>query len=389
MYEHLIKLQRFEGIAQFAGGLAHEFNNMMGIIIGFAELTNEELPEDSELAAALSAIQSTAERAAVLTRQLLAFANRQTACPSECNLNEIIDGGIQVVIARIGLKIGLHKQLTSEPGFVCIDSTQLQQVIINLVDNACDAMPAGGVLSITTGRYDQSRKPEGSDIPAGRYCVLTVKDTGIGMTPETKARLFEPFFTTKEPGTGTGLALASVYGIIRQNGGYIEVESTPDQGTEFRILLPQVLTNGDQVLHGTEPSRHLDLIGSILVVEDKPALLDLMASALRNSGFNVIVASDGVLAMRLMDEYQNEIGMLISDLVMPGIDGVELARRVIRSGRDIPVLITSGRSLYDLPEDLTSNGMVGWINKPFRPKDLVQKVRAILSRSNGNSVSAG
>jgi PAS domain S-box-containing protein len=367
----LLHAQKMESIGRLAGGIAHDLNNQLSIVLGSAELAQRGCGAVPAATAELKRIEAAAERAAALTQQLLAFGRKQVMHTRLLGLNTLVAGVHDMVDRILGEDIHLRLKL-GRVGHVRVDPTQIEQVLLNLVINACDAMPDGGELLIST---DEVALPEGHvTLPAGRYALLRVTDTGTGMSRETLARAFEPFFTTKEVGKGTGLGLAVAHGIVSQSGGHIEAESEPGAGTTFRIYLPVV----DGVPEAERPRAPAAPRGTetILVVEDEPRVLDVTRRVLEEHGYRVIAASGGEEALDQLAS-EPEIRLLLTDIVMPGMDGQELASRALREHPLLKVILLSG---YDV---MRRQGGVAHLllQKPVAPSVLASRVREVLDRA--------
>jgi PAS domain S-box-containing protein len=372
--------QKMEGIGRLAGGIAHDFNNLLGIILGYAELIDEELPDDSPLHANIRTMADAASRASNLTGQLLSFARRQTTKPKIISPNTHIRDLTEMLRPIIGEDIILQTRLDGSAGMVRIDPHQLEQVVVNLVVNARDAMVQGGVLTIQTAEevVVKSRVYPQFVRPVGQYIRLSVSDTGEGMTEDVKSRLFEPFFTTKEIGKGTGLGLASVYGIIKQNDGFVLVESAIGQGATFHLFLPKVDPEVNPVPEMNAQPLSSAGTETILIVEDEPILRELATLTLRKNGYTVLEAGNGVDALQVAVEYSGEIDLLVTDAVMPQMGGKELAERLRRTRPKIRVLLASGyaEDRYVGNQALLQNA--AFLPKPFTPRALTDKVREVL-----------
>jgi PAS domain S-box-containing protein len=374
--DQLRQAQKMEAIGRLAGGVAHDFNNLLTAISGYANLVLDRLRErDSDLTDDVREIDKAAQRAHSLTRQLLAFSRKQLLQPQILNLNDVV-GDMDTMLRRlIGEDIEIITVYGSGLARVRADLGQLQQVIINLVVNARDEMPGGGTLSIQTANSvvppdEASRR--GNDVQAGPFVTLTIRDTGRGMDSETKARLFEPFFTKKGVGKGTGLGLATVYGIVKQSGGFIDVESEPGEGASFTIELPAALAPVAQPLDKEQaPEPTPGGLESILLVEDEDVVRRYVSTVLVQAGYRVLLAADGTEALRIADD--EHIDLLLTDVVMPKISGPELAERL-----RLPVLFMSGYT-GDLVEQhkLLQPG-TAYIQKPFTAGDLKRKIRVAL-----------
>jgi two-component system cell cycle sensor histidine kinase/response regulator CckA len=377
--EQLTQAQKMEVIGRLAGGVAHDFNNLLTVILGRSELLRRELGSRPEWRRHVDLIHTTADRAAGLTRQLLAFSRKQVLQPKRLDLNAVVGGMAPMLSRLIGEDIELVIAARAHAGHIRADPSQLEQVILNLVVNARDAMPNGGRLTIQTAEVtlDDAFTDRHPGIRAGAYVVLTVSDTGVGMTAETRSRIFEPFFTTKEPGKGTGLGLASVYGIVKQSDGYISVDSEPGRGATFQIYLPRV----DAADPGSAPpAPALPMRGTaetILLVEDDPEVRELVAEILGDYGYRVITASRPADAMRLGDG-EERIDLLLTDVVMPEMSGRELAGQLTARHPELRVLYMSGYS----DEVLASRGVIDpgirLLMKPFTAEALTRQVRETL-----------
>ena len=375
MEEQLRQSQKMEAVGRLAGGVAHDFNNMLTVISGFARMVNESLPP-GELAEYVDEIERAASRAASLVKQLLAFSRKQVLQPRVLDLNEIVSGMRELLRRLIGDDITLAAALPSAGCRVKADRTQIEQVIMNLAVNARDAMPNGGRLSIETGVMHVGFESEDSLRP-GSYAVLSVADSGVGMDAETVSHIFEPFFTTKDLGKGTGLGLSTVYGIVEQSGGAIKVQSAPGEGTVFRIYLPLAAAGIEDERteqHYLRPSRQT---ATVLVVEDETSLRKLVTKVLAGANYHVLEATDGQLAMRLAAEFGKPIGLLVTDVLMPGMSGPELMDRLRKAHPDMLVLFMSG---YDreLLGQRASESAVRFLPKPFTPQTLLSTVQEIL-----------
>jgi two-component system, cell cycle sensor histidine kinase and response regulator CckA len=368
------KSQRMEAIGRLAGGVAHDFNNMLTVIQSVSEILLDGLSVDDTSRADVELILGATREAAALTRQLLAFSRRQILAPRVVDLNALIPETQKMLGRLLGTTISVRAVLHPQLGFVRADAGQVQQILVNLAVNARDAMPGGGTITIET--YNVGGGP---DAPGTRESVvLRVSDTGVGMDAATQARIFEPFFTTKERGRGTGLGLATVYGIVQQSGGYIRVMSAPNEGSSFMVVLPRVRAPLEAVRaaeHSPVPPRGME---TVLVAEDDEAVRATMVRILRGQGYTVITASSGSEAIRVADRHEGEIDLLVTDVVMPGANGIEVARRVRMGRPSIGVLLVSG----DVDDDAVRAGAVesgeAVLEKPFGPPELARAVRAAL-----------
>ena len=377
----LLQAQKMEAMGQLAGGIAHDFNNLLTAILGFSEFLLVSCPLDPAHRRDLEEIKRAGERAATLTRQLLAFSRQQVLEPRVVNLNEIV-AGVQRLLARvIGEDVELVTEVEPELAQVKIDPGQLDQILMNLAVNARDAMPQGGRLTIRTSNCDVARNIVPSDlavvVPAGQYVKVSVCDNGTGVPAEIKSRIFEPFFTTKEAGKGTGLGLATVYGIVKQSGGYISLESEPGRGTCFDIYLPSVheaawVAQADPAAAITRSSGE-----SILLVDDEPAIRELLQRTLERGGFRVLVAAAGDEAWALAKTHVGAIHLLVTDVVMPRMGGAELATRLVEEHPALKVLYMSGYLDERVPQ--VAGERAAFLRKPFSPADLLRKAREILA----------
>jgi len=378
--EQFRQAQKMEAVGRLSGGIAHDFNNILGVIIGYGEILEERLEPSNSLRPCADEILQAGRRAATLTRQLLAFSRQQVLAPRVLQLNSVIVDTQKMLRRVIGEDIELDTMLSTNLGRVKADHGQIEQVILNLAVNARDAMPRGGKLTIATEnseldaiavrRYSYPVKP-------GRYVLLSVSDTGVGMTSETQAHIFEPFFTTKEKGKGTGLGLATVYGVVKQSDGYIQVHSEVGAGTTFKIYLPLVDQPADpeQKRPDSKPQRGGE---TILLVEDEDMLRKLTRNVLELLGYTVLEAADGKLACEISQRESRRIDLLLTDVVMPGMNGPALAARLTADRPALTVLYTSGYT-----GQAVGHGVVPershFIAKPFTREDLARKVREALS----------
>ena len=375
----LRQAQKMEALGRFAGGVAHDFNNLLTAIQGYASLILLDLGPQDPRREDLEEIRKASERAAALTRQILAFSRGQVGEPEPADLNEVVSDLERMLPRLIGEDVALVTVLDPALRLVHADPRQLEQVIMNLVVNARDAMPDGGRLTLETANEHVAEDDPraGPELPPGWYVVLTVSDTGSGIAPEIQASIFDPFFTTKEPGRGTGLGLSTVYGIVKQSGGHIEVESAPDRGSVFRIYLPQLVAPVPRRLgmRSLEPGPRGD--ETILLVEDEEAVRVFASKALERQGYTVLEARHGRDALLRLADYAGPIQLLITDIVMPEMGGGELARRLTAERTDLRVLYMSG---YADGETARRGLGVGaaYLQKPFTSDALAKKVREVL-----------
>lgn len=382
------QLEKFEAIGKLAGGIAHDFNNVIGAIMGWAELGKEEVPDGSRAAKYFQNIRAQAERAAGLTRQLLAYARRQTLEPRIINLNQMIGETTALLQKAIGENIEIKLVLAPDLHTTRADPSQLEQVLMNLCFNARDAMPNGGQLLIETHNVelDEAYTQRHQYAHPGKYVAMSVSDTGIGMDAATLGRIFEPFFTTKEVGKGTGLGLATAYGVVKQHEGMIEVYSEPGKGTMFHVYLPvnsgaatQEKNNGtasDFLRGGTE---------IILVAEDHAGNLEMVNETLRKLGYRVILAKDGVEAVERFRERREEIALALLDVVMPRMGGPEAYEMIRGMKAELPVIFSSGYSEESARlSALVAQGAV-LLQKPYAPRALAKTIREVLDRKTAVS----
>lgn len=377
--EALRDAQRMESVGLLAGGIAHDFNNLLTIVLGNAEMVAERLGPASPDRASLEHISSAAKRGAMLVRQLLTFSRRQVTAPKVLDLNVVVLD-VQPFLSRlIGEHIELRMTLHPAPLPVKADPTQLHQVILNLATNARDAMPSGGRLSIRTELQDE---PQPSDnIPQGSYVVLSVQDTGVGMDVETKRMAFHPFFTTKEVGRGTGLGLATVYGIVEGSAGHLAVESEVGRGSSFRVFLPYVADAINDAVIAAPYFSVAKRSANILVVEDEPAVRELTIRTLAIAGFSVIGAENGEHALEVARSFEGHLDLVVTDVVMPKLGGFQLAEKLGRERPGVPILFVSG---YIGSESVTIEGLAGpagFLHKPFTRSELIEKVVELLGDS--------
>ena len=374
--------QKIDSIGRLAGGVAHDFNNILAVICGHTDLALAQLSPDAPLRSNLECIQESAERAANLTRQLLAFARRQVIEPRRINLNELIVNLNKMLRRLIGEDIKLVTQTAPDLGQIKADPGQIEQVLLNLVVNARDAMPDGGTLTICTDNVtldeDYARRHL---VTPGDYVMVSVSDTGVGMTDEVKQHVFEPFFTTKEQGKGTGLGLATCFGIIQQSNGHIHSDSQVDKGTQFKIYLPRVRGLEDSISSREVPVSLPQGTETILLAEDEPSLRQLMARVLRTQGYTVLEAADGHEALTLAQANGAKIQLLLTDVIMPGLSGKTLAEWLGQVNPAVRVLFISGYINNNAVRDAMSRPGTFFLQKPFNPLNLAKKVREAIEAS--------
>ena len=382
--EQLWHAQKMEAVGQLAGGIAHDFNNLLTAILGYCSLVLDDVPQDAALRSDLEEIRTAGERAASLTRQLLAFSRRQMLQPQLVDVNALVAGLAKLLRRLMGEDVELVTTLGSDLPVVRADPASLEQVLVNLAVNARDAMAGGGRLTIDTRVVDLDAAFAATHIPmtSGRYVMVSVADTGTGMDPVTRGRIFEPFFTTKEQGKGVGLGLATVYGIVKQNGGYIWVDSEVGSGTTFSVYLPpaEVAASVRPVDGAAKDDRRRRGWETVLLVEDEDAVRALAREVLRRHGYVVLEARHGVEALRLAERHPDAIHLLISDVVMPHMSGSELAARLSADRPKMKVLFMSGYTdRLGLHRDQTSGA--AFVQKPFTPEALARKVRSVLDET--------
>jgi PAS domain S-box-containing protein len=383
LQEQVLQAQKMEAVGRLAGGVAHDFNNILTAIGGYTDLLLADLPPNDPSRRDVEEIYQAAQRAAALTQQLLAFSRRQVMQPKVVDINALVTDIEKMLRRLIGEDILFATVLHPRLGNVRADPGQIEQVLVNLAVNARDAMPSGGRLTIETRNVelDESYTTDHPSVRPGRYVLLTVTDTGIGMTEETKSHIFEPFFTTKTRGKGTGLGLATVYGIVQQTGGHIWAYSEPGRGTTMRVYLPRVDAPADPIDHPGDPAPDaLRGTETILLVEDEDAVRAVTRQLLERSGYTVLEAADGPAALALVDRAKGtlHVDLLLTDVVMPGMSGRELAEHLLARCPKLRVLYMSGYT----DDAVVRHGMLqpglAYLEKPFRPTKLLMKVRETL-----------
>jgi signal transduction histidine kinase len=381
--EQLSQATKMEAVGRLAGGVAHDFNNLLIVILGYANILSGVLERRGESSSEVQQILYAAERAAGLTRQLLTFSRQQIVQPCLTDLNSIVHETEALLRRLIGEDIVVRVVLDSELLPVRIDRGQMEQVIVNLAVNARDAMPSGGHLILETANVDLDEPYVHGHLTVepGRYVMLVVSDTGKGMDHETQAHIFEPFFTTKGPGKGTGLGLSTVYGIIKQSGGHIGTYSEPGQGTTFKIYLPAVLESGISPQQTDLPSR-MDTRGAetILVLEDEVAVRKLVQAMLGKQGYTILEADNPVEALRQCKEHAGPIDLLVTDVVMPGMGGRQVAELAVQDRPALKVLYMSGYTSDAIAHHGVLESGVAFLQKPFSSETLLQRVREVLNR---------
>ncbi len=376
----LIQAQKMEAVGRLAGGVAHDFNNMLGVILGYGEMALAKVAKDDPLQTDLAEIITAARRSAEMTRQLLGFARRQTVMPKVVDLNDTVEGILKMLRRLIGEDIALVWLPTKSTWPVKIDPSQVDQILANLCVNARDAINGVGKITIQTSKvtldnYFCHRHP--GAVP-GQFMMLAVSDDGCGMNVETTSHLFEPFFTTKEVGKGTGLGLATVYGIVKQNNGYIDFQSEPDRGTSFRIYLPRSTGEADA---SPKDETNLDLPGSetVLLVEDEPSVLQMAAEMLGQLGYRVLPATSSAQALHLAENHRDQIDLLVTDVVMPEMSGKDLAEKLKKFYPHLKTLFMSGYTADVIAHQGVLDEAACFIQKPFSRKALSVKLREAMA----------
>ena len=383
LQRELVQAQKMEAVGRLAGGIAHDFNNLLTAILGSAELALEMLPAGAPEREEVDEVRKAALRAADLTRQLLAFSRQQVIVPKVLNPNDVVGGMDKMLRRLLGEDVELRAALASDLGAVKVDPSQLEQVVLNLAVNARDAMPDGGTLTIETQNIELDQRYVQGHLSAepGPYVMLAVSDTGVGMDAGTQARIFEPFFTTKEKGRGTGLGLATVYGIVKQSGGWIWVYSEPGHGTTFKVYFPRVAAVAAPATASVAPPTSVRGSETILVVEDDETIRNLVLKVLKGNGYTVLAAANGDEAERVAGQHHGRIHLLITDVVLPGLSGPEVARRLIATRTDTRALYLSGYTNDAVLRRGVLEAGVAFLQKPFTPGVLGRKVREVLDQT--------
>lgn len=382
----LTQAQKMESIGRLAGGVAHDFNNMLSVILGYAQAAMDEEGLSETLQNDLGEILNAGNRSADITRQLLAFARKQAIVPKSLNLNNAVESILQMLRRLIGEDIDLIWKPASQIWPVKMDPSQIDQILANLCVNSRDAIHSVGKITIGTEivSFDQSYCDKHDGFVPGDFVLISASDDGKGMNKETLNNLFEPFFTTKEVGKGTGLGLATVYGIVKQNNGFIYVSSEPEKGSTFNIYLPRYIDSDEEV--GIEASEETTLSGqeTILVVEDEPAILKMTQMMLAQQGYNVLSADSPAKAITIAENFQGKIHLLITDVVMPEMNGRDLATKIFKVCPDIKLMFVSGYTADVIaPQGVLEEGM-NFVQKPFSKQDLTKKVRSVLDEEAQN-----
>jgi two-component system cell cycle sensor histidine kinase/response regulator CckA len=381
----LAQAQRIEAIGRLAGGVAHDFNNLVGVILGYGELAQVELGTDHAAREDVDEMVKAAQRAAELTRQLQAFSRKQVMQPTSLDLNVLVADADRILGRLIGESIRLVVRMAPDLGCVMADPGQIERVILNLALNARDAMPHGGTLSLETANAHLRQEYIAGHpmVVPGPYVMLAISDSGVGMSLETQSRIFDPFFTTKGPSGGTGLGLATVYGIVKQSGGYVWVYSEPGKGTTFRIYLPRV----DHVPEPVRPAAPAPALlpsghETVLVAEDNASLLQVIRARLTERGYTVLVATDGEQALSLAATLETPVDLLLTDVIMPRLGGAELARQLVDRWPGLRVIFMSGYTDGALSTQGVLSENIVLIEKPFSGEKLARTVREVLDRND-------
>ena len=376
--EQFRQAQKMEAVGRLAGGIAHDFNNLLTVMTSCSELLLGDLTQEDRRRGDVEEIRRAAQRAAALTRQLLAFSRKQILQPTLLDLNSVVSEMERMLRRVLGEDIALETRLDPDLGFVRADHGQLEQVLMNLVVNARDAMPSGGLIIIETRNIAaESLDPDASSDETA--VVLEVRDEGHGIVPEAMPYIFEPFYTTKELGKGTGLGLSTVYGIVKQSGGEVEVESTPGVGSTFRVMLPRYREGSTVKRASPQLGIAARAQGTILLVEDEEAVRALATRILVREGYTVLAASRGDEAVSLFARHQREVILLVSDLVLPGLGGIEIAQRLREMRPELKVLLMSGYTDRDVGAIAGQSEGMAFMQKPFTPDVLTRRVSELLT----------
>ena len=382
LQDQLRHAQKLEAVGQLAGGVAHDFNNILQVINGYGTLIQMTMAEKDHNRPAIGEILKAAERAAHLTHSLLAFSRKQIMNPKNVDLNVVVTNVDKFLRRVIGEDIQLKLQRSEEPLSVRVDMGQIEQVLMNLATNARDAMPTGGTLTITTEPVETDHQFEQTHGfgQAGHYALITVADTGCGMDEETQKRIFDPFFTTKEMGRGTGLGLSIVYGIIKQHGGYVIASSAQGLGTTFKLYLPLVQQPMDGLGDPVLPQPRVKGDETILVVEDEPGVRSMVEMVLQKYGYTVLLAQDGVEAVAQFQAHRDTIGLILMDIIMPRKGGRQAYEEIRQLDPLVKVLFTSGYTADFIKNRGELDQGMELVMKPVQPLDLLRRIREMLER---------
>jgi signal transduction histidine kinase/ActR/RegA family two-component response regulator len=389
--EIVMRQERLAAVGQMAAGVAHEFNNILTVIQGHAALLMDNPKLDQDSVQSLTQIISGVERTAKLIRQMLAFSRKQMMQPEVLDLNAVVANITDMLGPILGGSIVVRRNLAQSQLFVLADVTMIEQIVVNLAVNARDAMPGGGELMVSTREFVLTEKDvlDKQERRAGRFARLSMADTGCGMEEAVIGHLFEPFFTTKEVGKGVGLGLATVYGMVKQHQGWIEVESQPGKGACFHITLPLAVKPADKPAPRPAPAKVRDGKETVLLVEDELDLRELVREILEGHGYRVLEASTGAEAIRLWEDHGQKVDLLLSDMVMPeGMSGRQLAEKLQKTDPGLPVIITSGYSQEMIERDVALDERIRFFSKPFHPAQLAQAVRESLDARKPDGESA-
>jgi two-component system cell cycle sensor histidine kinase/response regulator CckA len=378
--EQIARSQKMDVVGRLAGGIAHDFNNMLTIILGYDRLLLQRMSPLDSLRGYVEEIDRAAERASALTRHLLAFSKHERLRKEPVNLNECIAESMRLLGVALGESVSVVMNLEPELGWVSVDKEQIQHAFANLIINARDAMPHGGQITIETGNVELGREYARSHLGVhpGPYVLLAVTDTGTGMDAETKEHVFEPFFTTKGPDKGTGLGLTTVWATVKNFGGDVWLYTELGKGTTFKIYLPRVTETGTRLAEAPrKPARRA--CETILLVEDEPGVRKLVAELLESHGYTVLSAADPLQAIQLTEGYHDTIHLLLTDVVMPGLDGFQLAERILELRQDARVLYMSGYSEHAGVLDRKNMNPEHFLEKPFTFEELLTRISALVS----------
>lgn len=383
--ENLRQAQKMEAVGQLAGGIAHDFNNLLTVINGYSTLILQKVGDNEQIKKEAEQILNAGERAATLVRQLLAFGRRQVLEPRQLNVNSLIASLHKIMCRLIGENITITTRLAPEVGLVKADPSQIEQIIMNLVINARDNFERGGSITIETANseFDDVFVRENKGATAGSYVMVSVKDNGMGMSAESLSRIFEPFFSTKEQGKGTGLGLATVYGIVKQSGGYIQVRSDIGIGTDFLVFMPRICVT-EQVPAVPEPpltKKQTPDAGMVLIVEDEKTVLDMAALTLRSQGCTVLTASGPLEALKIFEHFSDDIDLLLTDVMMPDMTGPEMAKLMRGMRPDLRIIFMSGYADGHIKAGDFPNEQVPFIMKPFNPAEMTRMVKNGITRT--------